>query len=61
MVEEPGLESKELVLFLFGTIIVVVLMHGLWVAWRKNKQKLRFDFVEGNFVTLYIVDPLGLV
>ena len=41
------MESKELVLFVFGTIIVVVLMHGLWVAWRKNQQKLRFDFVEG--------------
>ena len=47
MVEEPGLESKELVLFVFGTIIMVVLMHGLWVAWRKSRQKLRFDFVEG--------------
>ena len=41
------MESKELVLFVFGTIIMVVLMHGLWVAWRKSQKKLRFDFVEG--------------
>jgi len=47
MVEEPGLESKELMLFVVGTVIVVVLLHGLWIAWRKNQQKLKFDFVDG--------------
>ena len=59
MVEEPGLESKELILLVVGTIIVVVFLHGLWVAWRKNQKKLKFDFVDG--ATIAEVDEIELL
>ena len=59
MVEEPGLEIKELMLYIFGTVIVVVVVHGLWVAWRKNQQRLRFDFVDG--VSEAYVDEIDLL
>ena len=42
------MESKELILLVVGTIIVMVSLHGLWVAWRKNQKKLKFDFVDGE-------------
>ncbi len=53
------MESKELILFVVGTIIAVVLMHGLWVAWRKSRQKLKFDFVDGT--TSDVVDEIDLL
>ena len=46
-------------LYIFGTVIVVVVLHGLWVAWRKNQQRLRFDFVDG--VSEAYVDEIDLL
>ena len=43
MAEEPGLDSKELILVVFGILMLVVLVHGLWVAWRKNQKNLKFE------------------
>ena len=53
------MEIKELMLYIFGTVIVVVVVHGLWVAWRKNQQRLRFDFVDG--VSEAYVDEIDLL
>ena len=53
------MEIKELMLYIFGTVIVVVLVHGFWVAWRKNQQRLRFDFVDG--VSEAFVDEIDLL
>ena len=40
------MDSKELILIVFGALMLVVLAHGLWVAWRKNKQNLKFEMVD---------------
>ena len=53
------MEIKELMLYIFGTVIVIVVVHGLWVAWRKNQQRLRFDFVDG--VSEAYVDEIDLL
>ena len=48
MAEEPGLDSKELILVVFGILMLVVLVHGLWVAWRKNQKNLKFEMVDSG-------------
>ena len=40
------MDSKELILVVFGILMLVVLVHGLWVAWRKNQKNLKFEMVD---------------
>jgi len=57
--EEPGLDSKELILVVFGILMLVVLVHGLWVAWRKNQKNLKFEIVDS--VAQEDPDDIGLL
>ena len=59
MAEEPGLDSKELILVVFGILMLVVLVHGLWVAWRKNQKNLKFEIVDS--VAQEDPDDIGLL
>lgn len=59
MAEEPGLDSKELILVVFGILMLVVLVHGLWVAWRKNQKNLKFEMVDS--VVQEDPDDIGLL
>ena len=59
MAEEPGLDSKELILVVFGILMLVVLVHGLWVAWRKNQKNLKFEMVDS--VVQEDADDIGLL
>ena len=59
MAEEPGLDSKELILVVFGILMLVVLVHGLWVAWRKNQKNLKFEIVDS--VAQEDADDIGLL
>ena len=59
MAEEPGLDSKELILVVFGVLMLGVLVHGLWVAWRKNQKNLKFEIVDS--VAQEDADDIGLL
>ena len=59
MAEEPGLDSKELILVVFGILMLGVLVHGLWVAWRKNQKNLKFEIVDS--VAQEDADDIGLL
>jgi len=53
------LDSKELILVVFGILMLVVLVHGLWVAWRKNQKNLKFEMVDS--VVQEDADDIGLL
>ena len=53
------MDSKELILVVFGILMLVVLVHGLWVAWRKNQKNLKFEIVES--VAQEDPDDIGLL
>ena len=53
------MDSKELILVVFGVLMLVVLGHGLWVAWRKNKKNLKFEMVDS--VAQEDPDDIGLL
>ena len=53
------MDSKELILVVFGVLMLVVLVHGLWVAWRKNQKNLKFEMVDS--VVQEDPDDIGLL
>ena len=53
------MDSKELILVVFGILMLVVLVHGLWVAWRKNQKNLKFEIVDS--VAQEDPDDIGLL
>ncbi len=53
------MDSKELILVVFGILMLVVLVHGLWVAWRKNQKNLKFEMVDS--VVQEDPDDIGLL
>ena len=53
------MDSKELILVVFGILMLVVLVHGLWVAWRKNQKNLKFEMVDS--VVQEDADDIGLL
>ena len=42
------MDIKEIILLVVGTLIVLVIAHGLWVAWRNKSHNLRFDMMTGG-------------
>ena len=59
MAEEPGLDSKELILVVFGILMLVVLLHESWVAWRKSQKNLKFEIADS--VAQEDPDDIGLL
>ena len=53
------MDSKELILVVFGILMLVVLLHGLWVAWRKSQKNLKFEIADS--VAQEDPDDIGLL